>query len=66
MAAKPRVLITGAPGLLGRTIMKQFSNSDKWDVLGLAHSRATEVLKKVDLLDFDETKRVVKNLNHTS
>ena len=41
--------------------MKQFSSSDKWDVLGLAHSRATEVLKKVDLLDFDETKRVVKN-----
>lgn len=61
MAAKPRVLITGASGLLGRAIMKQFSNSDKWDVLGLAHSRATGVLKKVDLLDFDETKRVVKN-----
>ena len=59
MAAKPRVLITGASGLLGRAIMKQFSNSDKWDALGLAHSRATEVLKKVDLLDSDETKRVV-------
>lgn len=41
--------------------MKQFSNSDKWDVLGLAHSRATEALKRVDLLDFDETNRVVRD-----
>lgn len=55
------MLITGASGLLGRAIMKQFSNSDKWEVLGLAHSRATEALKKVDLFDFDETKRVVND-----
>ena len=60
MASKHRVLITSASGLLGRAILKQFSNSDKWEVLGLAHSRATGVLKKVDLLDFDEAKRVVK------
>ena len=60
MAVKSRVLITGASGLLGRAIMKQFSNSDKWEVLGLAHSRAAETLKKADLLDFDETKPIVK------
>lgn len=61
MAAKPRVLITGASGLLGRAIMQQFSNSDRWEVLGLAHSRVAEALKKVDLLDFDETKRIVND-----
>ena len=60
MASKHRVLITGASGLLGRAILKQFSISDKWEVLGLAHSRATGTLKKVNLLDFEETKRVVK------
>ncbi|XP_068718927.1 methionine adenosyltransferase 2 subunit beta-like [Montipora capricornis] len=60
MAAQHRVLITGASGLLGRAIFKEFSNSDKWDVLGLAYSRATGGLKKLNLLDFDETKRFVK------
>ena len=60
MAKKQRVIITGASGLLGRAIMKEFLNSDKWEVLGLAHSRAKNVLRKVDLLDFDESKRVVK------
>ena len=60
MAAKHRVLITGASGLLGRAIMKQFSNCNKWEVLGIAHTRATETLKNVDLLDFDETREVVK------
>lgn len=60
MAKKQRVIITGASGLLGRAIMKEFLNPDKWEVLGLAHSRAKNVLKKVDLLDFDESKRVVK------
>ena len=60
MATKHRVLITGASGLLGRAILKQFSSSDKWEVLALAHSRATGALKKVNLLDFEETKRVVK------
>ena len=60
MASKHRVLITGASGLLGRAIFKQFCNSDKWEVLGLAHSRATGALKKVNLLDFEETERVVK------
>lgn len=53
------MIITGASGLLGRAIMKQFLNSEKWEVLGLAHSRAAGALKKVDLLDFDESKRVV-------
>ena len=60
MASKRRVLITGASGLLGRSIFKTFSGSDQWEVLGLAHSRASGALRKVNLLDFDEAKRVVE------
>ena len=60
MASKHRVLITGGSGLLGRAILKLFSNSDQWEVLGLAHSRTTGALKRVNLLDFEEAKRVVK------
>ena len=60
MASTHRVLITGASGLLGRSIFKTFSGSDQWEVLGLAHSRASGALRKVNLLDFDEAKRVVE------
>ena len=61
MASLHRVMITGASGLLGRAVMQQFSNSDCWEVLGLAHTRAANNLKKLNLLDFDETKRVVED-----
>lgn len=60
MAARDRVLITGASGLLGRAILKEFSKGNKWEVLGLAYSRSTGSLKKVNLLDFEETKRVIR------
>ncbi|XP_033106020.1 methionine adenosyltransferase 2 subunit beta-like [Anneissia japonica] len=46
-----KVLITGASGLLGRAILKEFSNSASWEVLGLAFSRSGDNLKKVDLTD---------------
>jgi S-adenosylmethionine synthetase len=59
MAYPRRVLITGASGLLGRALMKEFSSSSSFQVLGLAHSRISGNLKKVDLLDFEETRRVV-------
>lgn len=45
-----RVLVTGASGLLGREILKCFA-AEKWEVLGLAYSRARDSLKKVDLCD---------------
>ena len=61
MASVHRVLITGASGLLGRAVMQKFSNSDSWNVLGVAHSRAGDNLKKVDLLDFDATKSLVED-----
>ncbi|XP_071951791.1 methionine adenosyltransferase 2 subunit beta-like [Antedon mediterranea] len=46
-----KVLITGASGLLGRAILKEFSNNASWEVLGLAFSRSGNNLKKVDLTD---------------
>ena len=46
-----RVLVTGASGLLGRAIVKEFRESSSWEVLGLAFSRAGEGLKRVDLRD---------------
>ncbi|KAK3724925.1 hypothetical protein QZH41_005693 [Actinostola sp. cb2023] len=55
-----RVLITGASGLLGRALMKAFSSSLNWQVLGLAHTRVSGNLQKVNLLDFEETRRIVE------
>ena len=45
-----KVVVTGASGLLGRAVLKSFTNAG-WDVLGLAFSRAREGLRKVDLCD---------------
>lgn len=61
MAACKRVLVTGASGLLGRAIMNAFSDAPNWEVLGLAHSRVSGNLKKVDLLNFEETKKVIED-----
>ena len=44
-----RVLITGASGLLGRAIYKEFKASSNWEVLGLAFSRTDGGLTKVDI-----------------
>ena len=45
-----RVVITGASGLLGREILRQFI-SNGWETLGLAYSRAHGSLRKVDLCE---------------
>lgn len=45
-----RALVTGASGLLGREVLRCFAVG-KWEVLGLAYSRARESLQKVDLCD---------------
>ncbi|XP_002741389.1 methionine adenosyltransferase 2 subunit beta-like [Saccoglossus kowalevskii] len=54
-----RVLITGASGLLGRPVLKEFTNAS-WEVLGLAFSRATGSLKKVDITDEEQVRNVMK------
>ena len=51
--------IPGASGLLGSAVYTAFKKSPGGHaVLGLAHSRSTEELRKLDLLDYAETERV--------
>ena len=58
---KKKVLVTGASGLLGRAILKEFTQcGDVWEVLGLAYSRAKGNLKKVDLRNKDEVESVIE------
>lgn len=52
-----KVIITGASGLLGRALVAEFSK-ESWDVLGLAFSRAKGDLRKVDLNDKEEVKKI--------
>ena len=50
MAANKRVVVTGASGLLGRQIFKEFDTKG-WNATGLAFSRCRRPLRKVDLRD---------------
>lgn len=56
-----RVLITGASGLLGRAIYNEFCSDKTWEVLGLAFSRASGSLRKVDLTDVEQVQEVVNS-----
>ena len=57
------VVITGASGLLGREIFKQFNaSSDFNEVCGMAFSRA-ENFVKCDLLDFNLTNDLISKMN---
>lgn len=57
MATK-RVLVTGASGLLGREVLKQFRDRG-WIATGLAYSRSEAGLVRVDLRNRDEVVRVL-------
>ena len=57
--ANTKVLITGASGLLGRELYKQF-RARGWDCTGLAHSRARGELLKVDLCNEEEVRRCLE------
>ena len=54
-----RVLITGASGLLGRELYRQFA-SEGWQCLGLAFSRLRGELVKVDLCKREEVAKVLE------
>ncbi|KAJ8297639.1 hypothetical protein KUTeg_024170 [Tegillarca granosa] len=61
-----KVLITGASGLLGRAIFREFEGEGSWQVLGLAFSRATEKLRKVDLINKESVTQVINDFkSHT-
>lgn len=53
-----KVLVTGASGLLGRSVLQSFTQAG-WNVLGLAYSRVKERLRKVDLCDPEQVKNVL-------
>ncbi|RUS89271.1 hypothetical protein EGW08_002945 [Elysia chlorotica] len=55
-----RILITGASGLLGRECLKAFTEDPEWSCLGLAFTRSSHYLKKVDLTDPMETAAVLR------
>ncbi|XP_064637262.1 methionine adenosyltransferase 2 subunit beta-like isoform X2 [Lineus longissimus] len=59
--AKSKVMITGASGLFGRAISREFSGHSNWDVLGLAFSRARDGMKKVDLTKPEEVQEVMQS-----
>lgn len=54
------VLITGASGLLGRSLVRAFDAASSWTVVGLAHSRVSGQLVKADLTDVQDTARIVQ------
>lgn len=54
------VLITGASGLLGRSLVRAFDAASSWTVVGLAHSRVSGHLVKADLTDVQDTARIVQ------
>lgn len=57
-----RVLVTGASGLLGRALVKEF-NSRGWNTLGLAYSRVGKGLRKVDLCRRDEVEAILSEFD---
>lgn len=57
----PKVLLTGASGLLGRAILKEFKKFNHWEILGLSLSRTTGDLIKCDLTQPDEVQKALDN-----
>ncbi|KAL1949021.1 hypothetical protein VTO73DRAFT_10827 [Trametes versicolor] len=53
----PRIIITGASGVLGSAVYAAFTSAGH-TVLGLAHSRPTGQLEQLDLTDYDKTEQV--------
>ena len=53
-----KVLVTGASGILGRSVMKELQSKASWETLGLAFSRTGPGLRKCDLTDPQQVKNV--------
>ncbi|KAK3597691.1 hypothetical protein CHS0354_040066 [Potamilus streckersoni] len=61
MAAAKRVLITGASGLLGRALCKEFGKNVMWETCGLSFSRSGDGLTQIDIRDKDALTQVIKD-----
>ncbi len=58
-----RLLITGASGLLGRALWKEFFNNSFFKVTGIAYSRSRSPLVRLDLTDCAKVGEFLRNLN---
>ncbi|MBN3287765.1 MAT2B adenosyltransferase, partial [Polyodon spathula] len=54
-----RVLVTGATGLLGRAVYKEFHDND-WYTVGCGYSRARPRFEKCNLLDADAVRAMIQ------
>ncbi|XP_072120189.1 methionine adenosyltransferase 2 subunit beta [Mobula birostris] len=56
-----RVLVTGATGLLGRAVYKEFAENG-WDAVGCGYRRARPRFEKVNLLEAGEVRRMIQEV----
>uniref|UniRef100_A0A4W3H966 Methionine adenosyltransferase 2 subunit beta n=1 Tax=Callorhinchus milii TaxID=7868 RepID=A0A4W3H966_CALMI len=60
-----RVLVTGATGLLGRAVYKEFADND-WDTMGCGYKRARPKFEQVNLLDPSAVRQLIQEFKpHT-
>ncbi|XP_060693362.1 methionine adenosyltransferase 2 subunit beta isoform X1 [Hemiscyllium ocellatum] len=55
-----RALITGATGLLGRAVYKEFLEND-WDTVGCGYKRARPKFEKVNLMDHGAVRQIIQD-----
>jgi len=61
-----KALITGATGLLGRQVVKEFKRGG-WDVVGTGFTRASPPsILKVDLRSEVEVKKVIEDVKYVT
>lgn len=56
----PRVLVTGATGLLGRAVCREFQ-SNSWVVIGVGFRRARPGILRCDLTDGDAVRGLLQD-----
>lgn len=61
----PSALITGATGLLGRQVLKSFSDAS-WQVTGTGFSRASEGIRKLDIQDEEAVSQILDEVKYGS
>lgn len=60
MDQAPRVLVTGATGLLGRAVCREFQNNN-WLVIGIGFRRARPGVLRCDLTDEDAVRGLLQD-----